>query len=251
MVAMELIDDGGLNLSDKLSDFWIDPDIENNPLHDSLTIRHVLTHQTGFRNWRRLNENSKLDFDFIPGTKFQYSGEGYEYLRKYLEHRFNATIEELADSLIFKPLGMMDTKFSWKENIDTSRYALNHDQNGRLIPTLKNTEANGADHVLSTIEDYSKFGLYVLKGGFMSDKLYSEMISKQVAVNEFSSFGLGWEIVPDFVNGSEVIMHSGSDPGARSWIVLDPGSGKGIIIFSNSDNGGWQFWEDLILSTFK
>jgi len=251
MVTLELISKGRLSLYDKLSDFWIDPDIEKNPLHNSLTIKHVLSHQTGFRNWRRLNENSKLDFDFNPGTKFQYSGEGYEYLRKYLEKRFKSTIEELADSLIFKPLGMVDTKFSWKENIDTLRYALNHDKNGNLIPTLKNMEANGADHLLSTIEDYSKFGLYVLKGGFLSNDLYKEMITEQVQVNKYSSFGLGWEIVPDFVNGSEVIMHSGSDPGARSLIVLDPKSGTGIILFSNSDNGGWEFWEDLIISSFK
>jgi len=251
MVTLELISKGGVNLNDKLSDFWIDPDIEKNPLHDSLTVKHVLTHQTGFKNWRRLNENSKLDFDFNPGTKFQYSGEGYEYLRKYLEKRFSTTIEELSDSLIFRPLGMIDTKFSWKENVDTSRYALNHDKNGKLIPTLKNMEANGADHLLSTIEDYSKFGLYVLNGGFLSNELYDEMITKQVTVNKYSSFGLGWEIVPDLVNGSEVIMHSGSDPGARSLIVLDTKSGTGIILFSNSDNGGWEFWEDFIMSFFK
>ena len=251
MVAMELISKGRLALDDKLSDYWIDPDIQKNPLHDSLSIKHVLTHQTGFKNWRRFNKNSKLDFDFNPGTQFQYSGEGYEYLREYLERRFNATIEELSDSLIFKPLGMVDTKFTWQERIDTSRYALNHDKSGRLIPTVKNMEANGADHLLSTIEDYCKFGLYVLKGGFLSEALYDEMITEQVVINQYSSFGLGWEIVPDFVDGSDVIMHSGSDPGARSLIVLDPNSGKGIIVFSNSDNGGWGYWDDLIMSSLK
>jgi len=251
MAVLELISKGHLSLDDKLSEFWIDPDIKNNPLHKSITIKHVLTHQTGFKNWRRLNENSKLDFDFRPGTRFQYSGEGYEYLRKYLENRFNLTIEELSDSLIFKPLRMYDTKVSWKENIDTTRYALNHDKMGKLIPTVRNMQANGADHLLSTIEDYSKFGLYVLNGGFLSNELYSEMITKHVVVNEYSSFGLGWEIVPNFVNESEVIMHSGLDPGARSLIVYDPNSGKGIILFSNSDNGGWDYWNDLVMSSLR
>lgn len=250
MVTLELVSKGELKLEDKLFEYWVDPDISNNPLHKLLTIKHVLTHQTGFKNWRRLHKDSVLNFDFSPGTKFQYSGEGYEYLRKYLEKRFNTTIEALAASLIFEPLGMIDTKFSWAEDIDTSRYAMNHDKNGALIPTLKNMGANGADHLLSTVEDYSKFALYVLKGGFLSNELYTEMLTKQVTVNQYSSFGLGWEIVPDFVDGVEVIMHSGSDPGARSLVVLNPASGRGIILFSNSDNGGWEYWNDFIMSNF-
>jgi hypothetical protein len=30
----------------------------------------------------------KLNFQFEPGTKYQYSGEGFEYLRKALEKKF-------------------------------------------------------------------------------------------------------------------------------------------------------------------
>lgn len=251
MVTLELVNQGRLNLEDKLYLHWIDPDVATNPFSKEITIKHVLTHQTGFKNWRRLNEGSKLDFDFPPGTRFQYSGEGYEYLRKYLERRFDTTIEKLAETLIFEPLGMVDTKFSWAENIDTSRYAMNHNEYGKVIPTLRNLEANGADHLLSTIEDYSRFALYVLKGETLSEELYGEMTTKQVVVNEYSFFGLGWEIVPDFVNESDVIMHSGSDPGARSLVVLNRDSGKGIVLFSNSDNGGWKYWSDLIASAFN
>jgi len=251
MVALTLINEGQLNIEDRLYEYWIDPDISDNPYTELLTIKHALTHQMGFKNWRRFNKDAKLDFDFSPGSKFQYSGEGYEYLREYLERRFDTTIETLADSLIFQPLGMVDTKFSWVDYVDTSRYAMNHDQSGAVIPTVRNLEASGADHLISTIEDYTKFALYVLKGGLLSKELYDQMITPQVEVNEHSSFGLGWEIVPDFINGHEVIMHSGSDPGVRSLVVLSPRTGEGIVVFSNSDNGGWAYWNDIIMSSFK
>jgi CubicO group peptidase (beta-lactamase class C family) len=57
-----------------------------------------LSHQSGFPNWRA---NNKLHFEFEPGTKFQYSGEGYEYLREALEHKFNKSLAELYNSVLF------------------------------------------------------------------------------------------------------------------------------------------------------
>jgi CubicO group peptidase (beta-lactamase class C family) len=42
----------------------------------------------------------KLNFQFEPGTKYQYSGEGFEYLRKALEKKFGKTLEQLKE-LIF------------------------------------------------------------------------------------------------------------------------------------------------------
>lgn len=65
-----------------------DPDIADNPYVKKLTTRIILSHQTGFPNWRGNNADGKLTFEFEPGTKYQYSGEGYEYLRKALEKKF-------------------------------------------------------------------------------------------------------------------------------------------------------------------
>jgi CubicO group peptidase (beta-lactamase class C family) len=40
---------------------------------ERVTARHVLSHTTGFPNWRQKEE---LPIEFEPGSKFQYSGEG-------------------------------------------------------------------------------------------------------------------------------------------------------------------------------
>src|SRR5215204_3545935 len=113
MVTLKLASAGKLNLDEPLDKYWIDPDIKADARHKKLTARLVLSHQTGFANWRWLNESKKLEFAFEPGTKYQYSGEGFEYLRKALENKFKKTLDKLADELVFKPLEMTDSRFIW------------------------------------------------------------------------------------------------------------------------------------------
>lgn len=54
---------------------------------------------------------------------------------------------------------------------------------------------------------------------------------------ENSKFGLGWEVFNDLKNKEFALTHSGSDPGVRTIIILLPKSGRGLVIFTNSDNG--------------
>jgi hypothetical protein len=111
MVALKLVSLGKWNLDEPIYKYWTDPDIARDPRHQKLTTRIILSHQTGFPNWRWMNKNKKLIFQFDPGTKYQYSGEGMEYLRKALEKKFNKSLQALASELIFKPLKMIDTRY--------------------------------------------------------------------------------------------------------------------------------------------
>ena len=86
--------------------YWIDPDVQNDPRHKMLTTRHVLTHQSGFENWRSMSASKKLEFIADPGTKVNYSGEGLEYLRRALEKKFNEPLDQLARKRLFRSYGM-------------------------------------------------------------------------------------------------------------------------------------------------
>jgi CubicO group peptidase (beta-lactamase class C family) len=123
LLALKLVSSGKWSLDEPLDKYWIDPDLKDDPRHKKLTTRLVLTHQTGFPNWRWLTKSKKLEFVNEPGTKYQYSGEGFEYLRKALEQKFKRPIEELANDLIFKPLQMRDTRLVWDARIE-SRFAI-------------------------------------------------------------------------------------------------------------------------------
>jgi CubicO group peptidase (beta-lactamase class C family) len=239
MLTLKLVSNGAWNLDEPLSNYWVDPDIKDDPRHKKLTTRLVLSHQTGFKNWRYLNKDNKLAFDTTPGTRYGYSGEGFEYLRKALEKKFNKGIEQLTDSLIFRPLGMNDTRHAWDRFTDESRFVHWYDKNGdEYKRDYKATSISAADDLLTTIEDYGKFAANVLQGGNLDSSVFNQMIRPHVPTGDGRYFGLGWEMFLDLGPKKEyALTHGGSDVGVRTLLILLPVSKQGLIIFTNSDNG--------------
>lgn len=236
MVALHLVSQGKWELDEPLCKYWTDPDIAGDPGNKKLTTRLVLSHQTGFPNWRWMNESKKLAFDFEPGTRYQYSGEGFEYLRKALENKFGKTLEELGHELIFQPLKMKDTHYIWDPDTDESRFATGYNQEGKPYETFKNKTANAADDLLTTIEDYGNFLVSILYGGNLEESVYREMLKRQVPTRESKYFGLGFEIY-DLGNNEYALAHGGSDFGTRCITFLFPDTKQGLLIFTNSDMG--------------
>jgi len=241
MLTLKLVDKGQWDLDEPLSNYWIDPDIANSPYLNLLTTRHVLTHTTGFLNWRWNHPTYKLTFEFKPGTKFQYSGEGFEYLRKALERKFNKSFDQLADSLLFKPIGMKNTSLSWDRIKDKSRFAEWHDNKGEKCEFsqyfVKETGVSAADDLLTTIEDYCKFGIYVMNGAGISSTLFDDMVKPQSNISEYRATGLGWFLINGLPNEEYAIQHGGSDSGVRTMAIFLPKSKRGIVVFTNGDNG--------------
>ena len=244
MVALRLISLGKWNLDEPVYKYWMDPDIAKDPRNKKLTTRIILSHQTGFPNWRWMNENNKLNFQFEPGTYYQYSGEGMEYLRKALEKKFNKSLQQLANELIFQPLKMSDTKYIWDKNVDTTRLAIGYNKDGKTYETVKNKIPNAADDLLTTIEDYGKFLISVMNGEGLSKNVFEEMTKNQVASTKGKHFGLGFEIY-GLGNGEIALSHGGSDNGVQTIVFILPKTKQGLLIFTNSDTGG-SVYESLV-----
>lgn len=236
IVALKLISLGKWNLDEPIYKYWIDPDIANDPRNKKLTTRIILSHQTGLPNWRWMNKNKKLNFQFDPGTKYQYSGEGMEYLRKALENKFNKSLQILANELIFQPLKMTDTRYIWDKNVDTSRLAIGYDKDGKAYETMKNKTPNAADDLLTTIEDYGEFLISVMNGDGLSEKVFEEMSTNQVASTKGKHFGLGFEIY-NLGNNEIALSHGGADKGVQTIMFIFPKTKQGLLIFTNSDTG--------------
>jgi CubicO group peptidase (beta-lactamase class C family) len=236
MTVLRLVNRQLWSLDEPLCHYWTDPDVANDPRNQQLTTRHVLSHQTGFVNWRWLHPTGKLTFDFAPGTKTQYSGEGLEYLKKALEAKFREPLTAIVKKYLFDPDGMNDTHFYWDSAVSESRYGVAHNQQGKTYPIRKNEETSAADLMMTTVHDYTVFIENVLNKKQLSKKIWADMIRIQ-GKDEHAKFGLGWEVYTDLGNGEYALVHSGSDPGVRTIALLFPKSKRGLVIFTNSDNG--------------
>lgn len=244
MVTLKLVSLGKWDLDEPIYKYWADPDVADDPRCKKLTTRHILSHQTGFPNWRYLNESKKLNFQFEPGTQYQYSGEGFEYLRKALENKFKKSLNELASELIFEPLKMTDTQYVWNDKIDETRMALGYNDKGKPYETVKNKTANGADDLMTTVEDYGKFLVSVMNGIGLSEKVFNNMVTHQVTSKNGKHFGLGFEIY-NFKNGDYALSHGGADNGVQTIVFIFPKTKKGLIIFTNVDDG-YKVYEKIL-----
>jgi CubicO group peptidase (beta-lactamase class C family) len=251
ILTLQMVSTGEWKLDEPLATYWIDPDVQNDPRHKKLTTRHVLTHQSGFENWRSMSASRKLEFIADPGTKVNYSGEGLEYLRRALEKKFNEPLDQLARKRLFQPFGMKHTRFFWDASMDESRFAVAHDKDGKPYDVHKHTTANAADLLLTTVEDYGKFAVNVLKGKGLSKAVWDDMVRPQALYTSGRSmfFGLGWMVMPNLSTGEYALIHTGSDPGVSTVVILLPKSQRGLIVFTNGDNGT-QVWTKILAAAF-
>ena len=238
LLTLTLVEKGLWDLDEPLQNHHIDPDVADHRLLGLLTTRHVLCHQTGFPNWRHLTEAGNLTFDFEPGKDFQYSGEGFEYLRKALESKFGVGLEALAEEHILGPLNMNNTHFYWNENVDEADYAVEHDEKGQPIPFDKHEVPNAAANLLTTVQDYSNFLAHIANGAGLSDSLYQDFITPYSTKKEGVNWGLGCQVLRDLnESGDYALMHGGGDYGLKTLMVVFPHSKDALLIFSNSENG--------------
>lgn len=233
MLVLRLVAEGHLELDEPLAEYWIDPDIADDPRHKALTARIVLSHQTGLPNWRGKNE---LSFLFSPGSRHEYSGEGFEYLRRAIEKKLGMNISDLTKKYVFDPAAMasssMGSRSSHLDNI-----AKGFNENLAQIETgITQRSANAAANLMTTAEDYARFLIWVADGANLPENLYKEMSSPQsLHQDPAERFGLGWKLIP--LESGEALFHDGRERGVRTFAVIEPSGKEGLVILTNSSNG--------------
>ena len=111
--VLRLASAGKFSLDESMSPFWLDPDIKDDPWSKLLTPRLCLSHQTGFANWRRMT-GGVLKIRWEPGTQTGYSGEGYNYVGRFVENKMAKPFDALAQEIVFDPIGMKETSYTEK-----------------------------------------------------------------------------------------------------------------------------------------
>jgi len=253
-VAMRLISAGKISLDESMTGTWIDADIANDPRHKKLTPRLLLSHQTGFPNWRFQNKDKKLAFTAEPASGFTYSGEGYEYLRRFMEKKTGKSFEVLVAETVFTPVGMSNASFSERSWM-VGRYAMPMNRDGEFKPAdlAREGMANAADNLFVTTNDYAKFMISVVKNEGLNRAAAAERLRKHVEIPapaacqpspeklnvvgcpDITEFGLGW--ISYRFGTRTILSNSGNDWGEFAIVYIEPATGDGMVIFVNGGNG--------------
>ena len=144
-VTLKLIEQGKLDLDRPLREYLDHPYLTNEPLHLKITARMALSHTTGFPNWRKggWRSGGPLPVLFEPGTKFGYSGEGFTYLQRVIEHITGEPFEPYVQRTLFAPLGITSASYVWQERFEKTA-AAGHDAKGAVPPRAMRRTPFGA-----------------------------------------------------------------------------------------------------------
>lgn len=246
--VMKLVDAGKFDLDKPLNQYLPgNYDVGDDPRLGQITARHVLSHTTGFPNWR----NGKLKIHFRPGERFSYSGEGFVYLSKVIEHVTGEKFNDFMKRMVFEPLGMASSSYVWQESYDTLK-AFRHNTRGEAVGQNKMSPGafNAAASLHTTAQDYGRFVAAILNGTGLKPETRKLMLTPQAQVCEGGAvsiyrphpepfpevfWGLGWGL--QTTKDGLSFFHWGDNGDNKAYVVAFDKEKLGVVIFANSTYG--------------
>ncbi len=224
-----------------------------------VTVRHLLTHTSGlppFKEYWRTSKNKQdtltkifaEPLDYEPGTKEIYSDLGIILMAEIIERLTGRTLDDLAKSYIFSPLGMQDTMYRppkklWPQiaptEIDNNlRHRLVqgevHDENAFAIGGV-----SGHAGLFSTAPDLAAFCQMLLNGGvYAHQRILRRATIVQFTTPQQLSGGtrtLGWAVPTEGgSSGHYFSAHSFGHTGfTGTSIWIDPDRQLFVVLLTN------------------
>ncbi len=250
-VLLLLAQQGRLSLDKPLSQYL--PELAHMP--PQLTLRHVLQHTGGLREWRaiaalagfpegtRVYRNDDLlrfaarqrGLNFDPGTHYSYSNTGFNITPLLVDRLLKEqSFQQFSQTHIFGPLNMTSTR--WRDDFRrvVPRRALAYAADGdgfRQATPIENII--GAGGLLTTVQDLLLWNENFVHGRVGGQALLKELQTPaKLASGRVIGYALG--IQTGQYQGLVEISHSGATGGYRTWLGRYPDRQLSVAVLCNS-----------------
>jgi len=256
--VFKLIEDGKLNLEDKISLYLPQEIIENVQYAEEVTIRHLLGHTSGFYNYNtdpKLNGlylSGQLKLDTVshleilqeyfygkpatnkPNERFKYSSTNYLLLTMIVDKVLGESHVNYFRSILAQ-YGFKNTWYKETPPQLIQHYGdLNQDGVSENLTTQVVETTNwysGDDGFYASISEAGAFMEMLMKGEILNQNSLEAMMTWDNEKNP--DYGLGIEIDKGFPYGL-IMGHSGSGIGMRNDLYYSPKHDLLVGIFCNS-----------------
>jgi len=245
--VLKLVDERKIDLDTPLTRYLPGTyDVSGDDRINQITARIVLSHRTGFPNWRG---DGPLKIYFKPGEHFSYSGEGFVYLGKVVEHITGMPLNDFIKKTVFDPLGMTSSSYIWRPDYD-ERAATGHNGDEKIQKKYKPKQVNAAASLHTTASDYARLIEAILNGTGLKPATRKAMLTAQVAVDPectnctntepktlsrevFWGLGVGLQKTAQ----GQSFWHWGDNGAFKCYMVAYIKQKTGLVMFTNSENG--------------
>jgi CubicO group peptidase (beta-lactamase class C family) len=244
-----LAEQGRLSLDDTLNHFFPEfPDYA-----EKITIRHLLNHTSGIRDYLQIAYLKGLagddyyedgdimkwlvqqsDLNFKPGDSFLYSNSGYWLLGQIVQKVSGENMADFALRELFTPLDMTQTHFHNDHTQIVKNRASGYVPKGEkgFKISMTNLDMIGDGGIFTSIEDIKKWDDAYYDTRVLS-KAFWDVMTQQGVLNDGEEIDYASGLFIETHNGLPTISHGGAFVGFRAELLRFPQQKLTIAIFAN------------------
>ncbi len=244
-----LVKEGKINVDDDVRKYL--PEMRS--YEKLITVRHLLHHTSGLRDYNALlefagfrpesdcptvEESREIIFrqkrlNHRPGEAFSYTNSGYFLLGQIVERVSGKSLNAFAQERIFKTLGMSRTLYQEDHTQIISNRAVGYDpvEGGGFKIDMSNWDETGDGNVYTSVED-----LFLWDQAFYSNALgrdVMDMIQTPGMLDNGTKIDYAWGLRVSTYRGLKTVEHGGAWAGFRAEILRFPDRGFSVIALSN------------------
>ena len=198
-MVLQLVDEGRLDLDTSVAELLPRPlpeydegdddysDLAGDERWRALTPRILLTHTTGFANFRWLEEDQRLRFHHDPGSRYGYSAEGFYILQLILEQGLGLDVGKEMQTRVFDRFGMTNTSMSWRPEFATN-LADGYGLDGSMEPHDERSTVSAAGSMDTSIADQARLWAGIVRGDGLSAASRAELVRPQFPITSRHQF---------------------------------------------------------------
>lgn len=245
-----LAQDGKLSLDDDVRRFLPELPEYGAPI----TIRHLVTHTSGLRDWgslaslggwprttRTYTHEHMLDIaarqrelNYLPGDFYSYTNTGYNLMAVIVERVSGMPFAEFSRVRLFEPLGLAHTQ--WRDDytriVPGRAQAYRRTSDGyRLNMPFENVHGNGG--LLTTVGDLLRW-THLLERGEIAGPEFTREMHRQARLNNGREIEYAGGLFVTSHRGIPEVNHSGSTAGYRAFLTRYPDHGVAVAVLCNN-----------------
>jgi CubicO group peptidase (beta-lactamase class C family) len=244
--------DGKLSLDDPVRKYVPEVPYYGTPI----TIRHLMTHTSGLRDWgsvagitgwprgARVHTHAHMldivsrqrALNFPPGAEYSYSNTGYNLLAVIVDRVSGMPFAQFTRQRIFEPLGMKNTQ--WRDDytriVKGRAQAYSTRQGGfALDMPFENVHGNGG--LLTTVADLLIW-TENLQSGKLGGPAFLEAMHRPGVLSNGREITYASGLMIGTYNNTREVSHTGSTAGYRAFLGRYPEKGLATAVLCNVGN---------------
>jgi len=243
---------GELSLDDPVREYL--PELPE--FDDVVTLRHVLTHTSGYRETYGMGMlagmppghsrypregvidvvRRQTELEFPAGSTWRYNSSAYVLLAMVIERVTGEPFPKWMDANVFEPIGMDRTVVEpdVEAVIPGAADSYTDAEGEGYLTGFGNRAYWGAADIYTTVADLAKW-LENLDTGEVGGRAVQQRMRERFVLTsgDTLSYALGVRVAPH--RGFERLQHGGSQAGYRAFLSFYPELDVGVVVMSNYD----------------